>query len=276
MRKLLPVILAVCVCLCCVSVRAETDTEIPVTLCYSGEVYAVDYVFSVSGDADIRGAACGPGIMLDWNCIASEGRLYISLASGRPIPPAKHLLTVTASAGTTLQLESVAINGVRRDDVFSAHTGEEIPAVPPTYDSEGWTAGVKCAHCGYVSVQPQPVPALTPEVEIFFAADDSITVSGKLSDTADVRGHTVIEILSAQGTILHSEDITQLDLRAFSVRLEDCAGASSVRITRLDAETGALLRELYCAAVYPLGDANRDGKTDSNDAVAILRKLAGY
>jgi len=71
-------------------------------------------------------------------------------------------------------------------------------------------------------------------------------------------------------------DITQLDLRAFSVRLEDCAGASAVRITRLDAETGALLRELYCAAVYPLGDANRDGKTDSNDAVAILRNLAGY
>ena len=28
--------------------------------------------------------------------------------------------------------------------------------------------------------------------------------------------------------------------------------------------------------VYPLGDANHDGKADSSDAVAILRNLAGY
>ena len=30
------------------------------------------------------------------------------------------------------------------------------------------------------------------------------------------------------------------------------------------------------AAIYLLGDANHDGKADSSDAVAILRKLAGY
>ena len=33
---------------------------------------------------------------------------------------------------------------------------------------------------------------------------------------------------------------------------------------------------LYREPTFPLGDANHDGKADSSDAVAILRKLAGY
>jgi len=276
MRMLLSIFLAVCVCICCISVKAETDVKIPVALCYNGDAYAVDYVFRVAGNADIRTVQCNFGGMVEWNYIESEARLYISLASAYAFPLTENILSVTATADIALQLESATVNGVRRDDVFSAHTETEISAVPPTCDNEGWTAGKKCAFCGYVLEQPQAIPALKPDVEIVYAADDSITVSGKISDTATAQGRIIIEVLSKEKQILQRKDITDLDQTAFSVLIEDCREAAFVRITCSEFETGDLLNELLYVPVYPLGDANHDGKADSSDAVAILRNLAGY
>lgn len=42
----------------------------------------------------------------------------------------------------------------------TGHTEVEIPAVEPTVDSVGFTAGTKCAVCGEILVAPEEIPAL--------------------------------------------------------------------------------------------------------------------
>lgn len=42
----------------------------------------------------------------------------------------------------------------------TGHTEVEIPAIEPTVDSVGYTAGTKCAVCGEILVAPEEIPAL--------------------------------------------------------------------------------------------------------------------
>lgn len=250
MKKYLSVFLAVWLCFFCSAAKAEDSVQIPVVICTSGAVYAVDYTFRVNGDADIQDVRCAfSGGMLEWSYDASEARLYISLASAYAFPKTEHAAFVTADAGISLSLESVMVNGIPQTDVYSAHTESEIPAVPPTCDNGGWTAGKKCSVCGYIMEQPQPVPALGPDVKISYSSGGSITVSGKISDNAAAAGRIVLEVLSEDRQILQERDITDQDQTNFSVTLENCTGAAFVRISRLDAVTGNLLKELLCVPV---------------------------
>lgn len=64
------------------------------------------------------------------------------------------------------------------DTVIAAkgHTEVEIPAVAPTYDEEGSTAGVKCSVCHEIIIQPTKVPPLQPdEISIIYKYD---TIAG--------------------------------------------------------------------------------------------------
>ena len=235
MKKIIAAIAFVLLVFGATCVRAEDTVRLPVTLCRSGDVYSVDYDFSVSTGAQITDVSCTvSGCYFDWNYIESERRLLISLASGSELPKTDALFTITADAGTQLSETAVLINGKTEPTASAQHTESEIAAVPPTCGTAGQTAGKKCAVCGYIMQAPQPVPALGPVVHASLSPDGTLDLTGSLSDDTATDGITLLEVQAQDGRVLASRDITSLDQSGWSLSQPSCTGAASVRITRVD------------------------------------------
>jgi len=190
MRKVISLILIALLLIPCVSVYARGSTETPVTLCYSGDVYAVDFVFDVSGDGEITNVTVSDtNSFFDWHYVESEGKLYIALASGRAIEKSDAMATVVTEGNITLTKVSTVING----DSSLGHSYSSI------YDDT-------CNDCGHVRVVG--VPFIPGDVDGNGTADSTdavmilrnlagYTVAGFNEEAADFDGSGVADSTDA-------------------------------------------------------------------------------
>lgn len=140
MMKKYIAIIAICIAIFTVAVSAETSYTCDVALCYSSDVYAVDYVFAVPAEIDILSVAVSDtNCIYDWNYVKDEARLYLSLASGNVISKSKTIATVGMSKDAVLEPVSVIVNGNIKDGVYAYHTD-----------------GDTCANCGAVLTESKP------------------------------------------------------------------------------------------------------------------------
>lgn len=113
MKRTVSLLLALVLLTSCFTAHAAEGYTTPINLRPRDNVYSVDYVFAVEGGESITAVtAVDSSCLLDWNYIAAEARLYISLASAQPLDTGYKLATVSSTARLTLTAESLRVNGV--------------------------------------------------------------------------------------------------------------------------------------------------------------------
>lgn len=233
MKKFLTILLVVLMALPCTAYAEETSPT-SIALCYSGDAYAVDYVFDVPEGTNISSVTVSDAnCFYDWNFDKDEARLYISLASGNVIKKEKSIVTiVTDNEKSFLEPVSMVVNGNIKESVSAYHTAIPMDALNPGYDTPGHIGGEKCANCGITLIEPTPVSPTGPKVKASLDANGTLTVSGGLSDTPTADGTTFLAVYNNDKCMLTLSDITALDQSDFSISVENMKDACTVKILR--------------------------------------------
>ena len=232
MNRLLAIFMVFCMMASSVCYADETY-ETPISLCYDGDAYSVDYVFEVTGDASVTEVILNDNdCYFDWNYIASEARLYISLASGNVIERADTIATIISDAEIELIPVKVVVNGKIKNDVYAFHTPDEIEEEIPTIEKPGSTSGELCISCGLILVKPEILPAKGPSVKAILDSDGVLMVSGGLSDSSNAEGMTYLAVYDESNRMIHLEDITDLDQSDFNAEIENVTDACTVKVMR--------------------------------------------
>lgn len=240
MKKIIAIVIATIMLIGSCFVYAAEGHSTDITFCSNAEVYSVDYQYFVSEETDILSVKVNTdNCIYDWNYIKSEARLYISLASANPIPSSKALLTITTKDDVYLEPISVIVNG--KTSANSEHTEEEIPAVEPTVEKPGSTAGIKCSLCGFIIKEPIEISRL-PAVEIVKPSEDIVT---------EVEGTTV--------TVNYAD----------TCRIGYLSGGKYIAVEARPNENGGydfeVLKEITEVILVVAGDISGDGILDYND-----------
>ena len=120
------------------------------------------------------------------------------------------------------------------------------------------------------------MPACTARVEAYFAAEFAPMIRAALAAGGSIDQNYALLAESAEWNyqlwpyVLVGDPANANHIWANADYASVVAEMKAWMSSRL-----ALLENIY-AVQYEPGDANHDGKADSSDAVAILRKLAGY
>ena len=225
---------------------AEETYQTSIALCYSGDAYAVDYVFNVPEGTNISSVTISDtNCIFDWNYNQDEARLYLSLASGNVIAKAKSIATiVTDKEKIFLELVSVVVNGNIKYNVSAYHTTTPMDSINPGFETPGHIGGEKCANCGITLTEPTPVSPTGPKVKAVLAKNGTLTVSGGLSDTPTAEGTTFLAVYEFGGRMLVLKDITELDQSGFSIPIDNMKDAYKVKVLRWSMPS---LRPLYNA-----------------------------
>ena len=236
MKRLLAVFMAFCVMAPSVC-YAEEGYETSISLCYDGDAYSVDYVFEVTGDASVTDVTLDDNnCYFAWNYVASEARLYLSLASGNVIAKADTIATVVTDAETELLPVSIVVDGKIKNGAYAFHETVVTEGLDPTIDVPGYTRSEKCERCDLMIVESEPIPALGPDVEVVLDEDGVLSVKGALSDDSAAKGVTFVAVYDDNNQMLCLEDATDVDQADFSVQIENAADAAVVKIFRFEAE----------------------------------------
>lgn len=232
MKRLLAVLLVLTLLVPSVC-YAEDHFETEISLCYDGDAYSVDYVFEVTGDASVTDVTLNDNnCYYDWNYVASEARLYLSLASGNVIAKADTIATVVTDAEAELLPVSIVVDGKIKNGVYAYHETVVTEGLDPTIDVPGYTRSEKCERCDLMIVESEVIPALGPDVEVVLDEDGMLTVSGVLSDSSVAEGITYLAVYDESNRMIHLEDITDLDQTDFCVEIENVTDADTVKIMR--------------------------------------------
>ena len=249
MKRLLAIFMAFCMMAPSVCYADETY-ETPISLCYDGDAYSVDYVFEVTGDASVTEVTLNDNdCYFDWNYIASEARLYISLASGNVIEKAETIATIVSDAEIELIPVKMVVNGKIKDGVFAYHEIIEMEGLDPTIDTPGYTSSEKCTRCDLMIVESEPIPALGPSVKAILDEDGILSVRGALSDCSEAEWITYVAVYDDNSRMISLEDATEEDQTDFSIQIEDAEDAVMVKVFRIEAEGYAPLTEAVVADV---------------------------
>ena len=213
---------------------ADETYSTSIALCYSGDAYAVDYVFNVPEGANILSVSItASSCFYDWNFVQDEARLYLSLASASPIVKAKSIATiVTDKEKSFLEPVSVVVNGNIKESVSAYHTAIPMDALNPGYDTPGHIGGEKCATCGITLIEPTPVSPTGPKVKAILEESGTLTVSGGLSDTTTAEGTTFLAVYNKDNRMLTLANITAQDQSDFSISIENMKDAHTVKVLR--------------------------------------------
>lgn len=231
MKRLLAVLLGLVILFQCNIVFAENSVETPIVLCCGNDVYSVDYVFSVTGDATITSVLVNDkNCMYDWNYVKSEAKLYISLASAQPIQRCKELIGVVSDSEIVLTPVSVKINGLFAELSCLKHTEADMPKVNPTYDKSGKEGGKICDTCKIVLEEHDTeIPALGPQISAKLSSDGVLSVTGALTDNTSLDGDIILAVYS-NGSFINFCDISTLDHNSINIDIENMSGADMVKI----------------------------------------------
>ena len=210
---------------------AHAENVNPITLCFNGDVYSVDFIYEVSDGADITSVSLNvDNCMFDWNYIKSEAKLYLSIASGTPIPKTDALAVVSSGNEITLTPVSAIVNGSKI--AKTAHTAGDCDYTAPGFDTPGHTGEVKCSECGFVLESEKEIPPTEPVVKAIISDEKTLMISGGLSDNETAEGVTYIAVYDQDHRLLRLYDATTLNQSNFKVEFENCRDASEVKIFR--------------------------------------------
>lgn len=245
MKKFLTILLVVLMALPCTAYADETYPT-SISLCYSGDAYAVDYVFNVPEGTNISSVTISDAnCFYDWNYDKNEARLYISLASGNVIVKTKSIVTiVTDNEKIFLEPVSIVVNGNIKENVSAYHTAIPMDALAPGFDTPGHIGGEKCANCGITLIEPTPVSPTGPKVKAVLDEIGTLTVSGGLSDNPTAEGTTFLAVYNKDNRMLTLANITDQDQSDFSISIENMKDAHTVKVLRWETAT---LRPLHNA-----------------------------
>ncbi len=243
--------------------QSTVDCKQDIILCYSGDVYAADLIYDVSGNGDVTAVELEiDGCYYDWNYVRGEARLYISLASANALPKTVSLASVTVDGELTLTPASAIVNGTEREGVYSEHSEVDLPAVPPSHNQEGLSAGKKCSVCGVIlqeqSITP-PIIKVVAKASIFSANDSGDT---RMHFSNGMEEHVII---SENGDYV----IDDLPHGEYTVTFKKLGHLShkvtGVLFTGSDLEFGRI--DLIA------GDINGDGYIDAVDVSSLVSVL---
>lgn len=231
MKRLLASLLGLVILFQCNMVFAENSVETPIILCCENDVYSVDYVFSVTGDATITSVLVNDkNCMYDWNYVKSEAKLYISLASAQPLQKCKELIRVVYDSEIVLTPVSVKTNGMFAELSCLKHTEVDMPKVNPTYDKSGKEGGKICDVCKIVLKEHDTeIPALGPQITAKLSSDGVLSISGALTDNTSLDGEVILAIYS-NGSLVNFCDISSLNQNAINIDIENISNADTVKI----------------------------------------------
>ena len=236
MKKVL--LSCVIVLLLCLSVFSAEQTLTPVSLCCKGEVYSVDYVFSVDNGQSITGVAINvEGCYYDWNYVEDVERLYISIASASEIKNTEILLNVVSETSIVLEPVLVSVNGKNTSGISSVHTFVVDPYVAPTVGKDGHTEGKVCSSCGLVAKKSETIPATGPWVSAVLSDDGTLCVTGALSDVALATENVYFAAYSGKGKMKVFKDITEYNQTNFKFDLSGCNDIDTVKIIKLESDS---------------------------------------
>lgn len=214
----------------CVPANAENTIQ-PVTICYAGEVTAVDLHYRVNGYGNVS-VSIAEGFSGDWNYVASEHRLYISIASSEKIDLSCPIAEINAN-DISLTLEQLLVNGQCVDDPIFVHTPQSVPAVPPTCDRPGLSEGSTCEVCGAVLKEQKTIPATGPTLSAVLDGSGKLRIRGAVSDEETIEGRTLIAVYAAGNKMLALCDLGAQKLNAVDLVITDCSTAAKVRLYQL-------------------------------------------
>ncbi len=212
--------------------EAEATTILPLSLCCTGEVYAVDLVYAISGQGEIADISLTVSdCLFDWN--VKEGCLYLALAASTPLAPCAAFAQVSCTGVLTLTPISLLLNAQSAELSHLSH-GEAIPMEEraPTCDTPGAAGGSTCAVCGAVLEQCAVLPALGPSATAELSETGELTVSAVLSDDA-VTGNIVLLAVYSDGRMVCCEDVSDQPQNELSFVFSGIRRADGVKFFRL-------------------------------------------
>lgn len=210
-------------------IYAEAKVETPITICSISDLYSVDYEFDVSGE--IEEVRCDvDGGMFTSNYKKDENKLYISFASSSPVKLGR-IATVISNKEVVLTPVLVRLNGWLTETACIYHAEIPMDEKAPTCDTNGSHGGMKCARCGYVITEPTVLPATGPSVEATLSDDNTLTISGAVSDNVTAEGAVLVGIY-ADKKFMKLCDISTQNQNSINLKLENMDGADTVKIFR--------------------------------------------
>lgn len=229
-RKALILAFAAVLALC--APAAAEDTAKSVTLCHAGEVTAVDLRYRVGDDAEEVTVALAKGVHGDWNYVADEHMLYVSVASADAIDLAQPIAVIDAG-GASLEPVLLLVNGRQVEEPAFAHTPQSVPGIPASCDKPGLSEGSVCAVCDAVLKAREEIPATGPVLSAELDAGGTLRVQGALSDAASAEGTLLAAVYASDGRMLTVYDLSEQPPNAIDAEVSGCTGAARVSIFRL-------------------------------------------
>lgn len=206
-----------------------------VSLCYKGDVYSADYVYSVPNGTSIISVSLDvPDCIYDWNYVEDEAKLYLSLASANPIPKSDIIATIELKSNSMFFIpDLVTINGnIIKSGMDVFHKSVPMEWVSPGIDTPGQCFGEMCPECGIVVIEPEVIPPKGAKVNASITADGTLTVSGALSDNTVAEGTTSLAVYNKDKRMLTLANITDQDQSDFSISIENMKDAHTVKVLR--------------------------------------------
>lgn len=216
----------------CAPAAADEDTAQSVTLCHAGGVTAVDLRYRVGDDAAAVTVALAKGVRGDWNYVADEHMLYVSVASADAIDLAQPIAVIDAG-GASLEPVLLLVNGQQVAEPSFAHTPQSVPSTPASCDRPGLSEGSVCAVCGAVLKAQEEIPATGPVLSAELDAGGTLRVQGALSDAASAEGTLLAAVYASDGRMLTVCDLSEQPRNAIDAEASGCTGAARVSIFRL-------------------------------------------
>lgn len=213
----------------CAPAAADEDTAQSVTLCHAGGVTAVDLRYRVGDDAAAVTVALAKGVRGDWNYVADEHMLYVSVASADAIDLAQPIAVIDAG-GASLEPVLLLVNGRRVAEPAFAHTPQSVPGTPASCDRPGLSEGSVCAVCGAVLKAQEEIPATGPVLSAELDAGGTLHVQGALSDAASAEETLLAAVYASDGRMLTVCDLSEQPPNAINAEVSGCTGAARVSI----------------------------------------------
>lgn len=230
MKRIFTVLIFAVILLHGASVFAEKNSE--VVLCCTEDAYSADYVFDVGRNPDsLQLKVNDKDCMFDWNYIKSEAKLYIGIASAKPIAKCKAIADITADKSITLTPVSLKTNGKTADLSLLNHISADMPEKAPTCDLPGSSGGIFCSRCGVTLAEPTVLPATGPIVKATLSTDNVLTISGTLSDNISADG-VVIAAVYGKNKLIKLFDISAQNQNSINFKTENITDADTVKIFR--------------------------------------------
>lgn len=236
MKKFIAFLLLIAMLMPFESAFAENSFETNVVLCSREDIYSVDYEFDVGGNANILSVdVSDKNCIFDWNFVKSEAKLYISLASAIPIEKCKTLINITSDSEISLSPVSLKTNGKDASLTNLKHGAEtDMPQTDPTCDLPGHKGGKLCSVCGVVLKEHDiTIQPTGPIVSAALSADNTLTVSGALSDKETADGTVLVGVYIGKRFVKLC-DISTQNQSNINLNIENMAGVDTVKIFRWD------------------------------------------